>query len=226
MNYLSRKNRPDILFAVHQCANYIIDPKQSHEEAVKIIEQYLKKKDDKGLVFTPNVSIRIECYANAYFVGSWLREDLDQVGSVFSRTGYIIKFSHCPIVWVSKIQTEIALSTTEAEYISLSQIMRDFIPLRQIILEVSIVFGMKCDLCNSYTTTFEENNGAIELAKEPKYRHRTKNLSIKLYHFREHIKQVTSKTVYIKTNEQEAGNMTKPLAKPQFEYLRKHIVGW
>ena len=68
------------------------------------------------------------------------------------------------------MQTEIALSTTEAEYISLSQSIRDCIPLRHIMLEVSSIFGIKFDSCNSYTTTFEDNKGAVKLAKEPKYR--------------------------------------------------------
>ena len=47
------------------------------------------------------------------------------------------------------------------EYISLTQILRYLIPLRHIMLEVSSLFGMKCGLCNSYTTTFEDNKGAI-----------------------------------------------------------------
>ena len=68
------------------------------------------------------------------------------------------------------MQTEISLSTTEANYISLSQIMRDLIPLRKHMLDVSSFLGMKCDSCNSYTTTSKENKGEIELAKEPKYR--------------------------------------------------------
>ena len=67
-------------------------------------------------------------------------------------------------------------------------------------LEVSSIFGMKCDSCNSYTTTFEENKGAIELEKEPKYRPRTKHISIKWHHFREHIRQGASKIVYIEKN--------------------------
>ena len=67
----------------------------------------------------------------------------------------MIKFENCPIVWVSKMHTEIALSTTEAEYISMSQSIRYLIPLRQIMLEVSSVFGMKYDLCNLYTTTLK-----------------------------------------------------------------------
>ena len=50
----------------------------------------------------------------------------------------------------------------------MSQNMRDLIALRQIMLVVSSVFGMKCDSCNSYTTTFEKNKGATELEKEPR----------------------------------------------------------
>ena len=152
---------------------------------------------DKGLVFTPSGSNGIKCYADADFSRAWFRENADQVGSVLSRTGYIIKFANCPIIWVSKMQTEIALSTTEVEYISLSKSMRDLIPLLHIMLEVSSLFGMRCDSCNSYTTTFEDNKGAIESAKEPKYRLQTKHISIKWHHFREHIKLGTSKIVYI-----------------------------
>ena len=50
----------------------------------------------------------------------------------------------------------------------MSQSMIDLIPLRHIILEVLSVLGMKCDMCNAYTTTFENNKGAIYLAKESK----------------------------------------------------------
>ena len=63
------------------------------------------------------------------------------------------------------MQTEISLLTTKVEYITLSQIMRDLIPLRQIMLKVSSVFGNKCDSCNLYTRNFEDNKGAIELSK-------------------------------------------------------------
>ena len=105
MNYLAGTTRPDILFDMHQCAKYSIDPKQSHEEAVKRIGRYLNKTKDKGLVFTPDGSNELECYADADFAGTWCREDADQVGSVLSRIGYIIKFANYPILWVSKMQT-------------------------------------------------------------------------------------------------------------------------
>ena len=44
-----------------------------------------------------------------------------------SRTGYVIFYANCPIIWQSKLQTTIALSTTEAEYVALSMAMRDVI---------------------------------------------------------------------------------------------------
>ena len=105
MNYFAGTTRPDILFSVHQCAKYSIDPNKFHEEAVKRIGHYLKKTKDKSLVFTPDESNGLECYVNADFSGSWCREYADQVGSVLSRTVYIIKFANCPIVWLRKIQT-------------------------------------------------------------------------------------------------------------------------
>ena len=71
--------------------------------------------------------------------------------------------------------------------------MRYLILLRQILLDASSVFGVKCDSCNSYTTIFKDNKGVIELAKEPKYIPRKKCLSITCNHSLDYIIQVTSK---------------------------------
>ena len=105
MTYLAGTTKPDIIFAVNQCVKYIIYPKQFHEEAVKRIGRYLNKTKDKGLVFAPDGSNGIECYADVDFSGGWCIEDADQAVLVFSRTGYMIKFANGPIVWVSKMQT-------------------------------------------------------------------------------------------------------------------------
>ena len=56
--------------------------------------------------------------------------------SVMSRTGYVILYGNCPVIWCSKLQTEIALSTTEAEYIAFSQCIRDIIPLIELLKEL------------------------------------------------------------------------------------------
>ena len=138
-----------------QSISYI--QKQSYEEAVKRNGLFSKKKKDKCLFFTHDWLNGIEYYAGVDLVVSWCREDVYQVGSVLSRTRYIIKFENFPIVWASKMKTEIYLLKTEANYISLSQNIRYLISWRQIMLDVSSVFGTKYDSCNSYTKTSKEN---------------------------------------------------------------------
>jgi hypothetical protein len=53
-----------------------------------------------------------------------------------SRTGYVIKHAGCPVVWHSKLQTEIALSSIEAEHVCLRESLRDTVPMMQLIKEI------------------------------------------------------------------------------------------
>ena len=52
------------------------------------------------------------------FAGNWADADARNADSVLSITEFVICYANCPIVWCSKLQTEIALSTAEAEYIA------------------------------------------------------------------------------------------------------------
>ena len=226
MMYLASSTRPDTLFAVHQCAKYSVFPKRCHEEAVKRIGRYLKKTRTRGTIFRPNGSNKLDCYVDADFAGCFTQEMSHLKSSVLSRTGYIIYLSGCPIVCKSQMQSEIALSTTEAEYIALSQSLRDLIPLRSILTELGKIMNFKIDTPITHSTVFEDNNGALELAREPKYRPRTKHISIKYHHFREHVKEGKIKIEHVDTNEQRADIMTKPLEKSKFEYLRSLTLGW
>jgi hypothetical protein len=55
-----------------------------------------------------------------------------------SRTGYVIRFCGCPIVWASKLQTKLCLSSTESEYVSLSTALREVLPLIAILEEMKV----------------------------------------------------------------------------------------
>ena len=69
MFYLSSNTRPDISFAVHQCARFTHNTKVSHGIAVKRIFRYLQGTKDNGLVFNPSRKLVVDCYAGAYFAG-------------------------------------------------------------------------------------------------------------------------------------------------------------
>jgi hypothetical protein len=81
----------------------------------------------------PGGTEKIDCYVDSDFARLFSVEDKQQPMSDKSRTCYVIMYYGVPIIWLSKIQTQIALSTMEAEYISLSQSMRYLIPIREIL---------------------------------------------------------------------------------------------
>ena len=73
---------------------------------------------------------------------------------------------------------------------------------------------------------FEDNSGAIEMAKVPKMRPRTKHLNIKLHHFRDYITRGDIKIQAIDTTNQLANYLTKLVNKNTLTYLRKKVMGW
>ena len=89
---------------------------------------------DKGITFKPNPGAldHLECFVDADFAGNYCKEMQHDLVSVKSRTGCVIKYAGCPIHWFSCLQSEIALSTTEAEYIALSIAARELLPMREL----------------------------------------------------------------------------------------------
>ena len=227
LGYLQQTTRPDISFAVHQCARFSNHPKKTHEAAVKRIARYLLATKNEGIIFDPTNTTYLDCYVDADFAGLYKVEDPDDPVSVKSRTGYVLMYAGSPLLWHTKLQSEIALSTTEAEYIALSQSMRDLIPSRELLSEVSNALKYPVpDGSKAISTIFEDNNGALELARCPRMRPRTKHIAIKYHHFREHIASGNIKVEGIGTDDQIADIFTKPLLRTKFEALRKLLLGW
>jgi hypothetical protein len=77
-----------------------------------------------------------------------------------------------------------------------------------------------------HCTVFEDNNGALELAKSPRYRPHTKHIAIKYHHFREHVKNGLVSILPIDTKDQIADQFTKALQTGVFEFLRYKLSGW
>jgi hypothetical protein len=168
LNYLANTTRPDIAFAVHQCARFSNDPKEPHVKAVKRIVRYLAGTRTKGLILQPEKA-RLDMYVDADFAGAYAKEHADEPASVFSRTGSLITYAGCPLLWLSKLQTEITLSSTKAKYIALSQPMCNLLPIQALFQEIQDN-GFELDLPKPtvHCTVFEDNVGAIELANAPK----------------------------------------------------------
>jgi len=192
MLYLEKSARPDISCTVNQCARHSANPKIQHTAAVKRIGRYLLGTKDKGLIMKPNQE-GMECWVDAAHAFEWNNKTASSDPSrARSSMGYIITYAGCPMHWSSKMQTEIALSTTEAEYIALSQAMREVLPITWLMEEAK---QQGIPVLNAtpkvHCKVFEDNAGAIEIANIPKIRPRTKHLNIKYHHFREEVRKRT-----------------------------------
>ena len=226
LSYLQSMSRPDITYAVQQCARFSHDPKRSHEDAIKRICRYLHGTKDMGMILRPDRSKGLECYVDTDWAGNWHENFFDDPSHANSRTGYIITYAGCPIVWASKMQSLIALSTTEAEYIALSTALREVIAILHLLNEfkenkIPVIATTPKITCR----TFEDNKSCLEIATNHKSRPRTKHLSVRLHHFRSYVEDKTITIEHVDTQNQLADIFTKPLAQGPFTYLRDKIMG-
>ena len=226
LNYLEKTTCPDLTFAVPQAARFSVEPKLSHERAIHRIVKYLVGTKDKGLVFRPNKDLGVVCHVDAGFAGLWNKLDAESPTLVLSRTGYVIQYCGCPLVWMSKFQTEVALSTTEAEYITLSQTMREIVLLIGLLSNISPMFGIVQAPPNLKCTLFEDNNGCLQLARAPRMNPCTKYIRLKYHYFRSYVQNKLVKIEPVDTTNQLADMLTKSLESPQFCKLRKELLGW
>jgi len=200
---------------------------QDHADAIKRICRYLQATQDKRLDFTLSKEIDLDCYVDADFAGLWNYENDQDPVCVKSRTGYVITLGGCPVIWVSKLQTEIALSTLEAEYIALSTPMKDLLAIRRLLKEI----GEKCKLdfvkpAMIHSMIFKDNNGALSLATAPKLTLRTKHIVVKYHWFKSHIsKEKRFLIVKVVSKDQKVDLFTKGLTAETFEHVHKLLMG-
>jgi hypothetical protein len=227
LNYLAQMTRPDLSMAVHNCARFSTHPTNLHEQAIKRIGRYLVGTKHLGLIYCPNSSGRLDMYVDADFAGTWHREFSHLRGSCLSRTGFVILYNGCPIHWGSKLQSKIALSTTEAEYIALSTATRELIPIRRILQELSTASPYATTTLLPPSTIYEDNASCIALAhRDTQLRPRTKHIALKFHHFRDLIISKELIVEKVPTASNWADIFTKPLTQFVHERLRCLMMGW
>ena len=240
--YLANNSRPDIAFAVNQVARYANNPRQCHEIAVKRIGRYLKgslytdsdgNEHTRGTIFKPpnrSEPLQVNLWADADFAGAWTLDEQRDPDTARSRTGYIVTLNDLPLIWSSRLQTEISTSTAEAEYSSLASGMRALIPLRHIFKEIATTFKIPSDRVSFISHAFEDNQAALYVAtaNPPRLTARNKHWNIKHHWFRSHLGHGKDciKVLPIPSQDQRADVFTKALTQMLFEKFRKLLMGW
>jgi hypothetical protein len=143
-----------------------------------------------------------------------------------SRTGYVITYLGCPLVWASRLQTVFALSTAEAEYIALSTALRDVIPMMDLLTEMKEKGYDVQSKPTVHCKLFEDNSGALEQARVAKYRPRTRHINAAWHHFRSYVVDKLISIHAIDTKSQLGDVFTKQVSLDDFVRFRKLIFGW
>ncbi len=144
---------------------------------------------------------------------------MDNPTCVKSRTGFTITVADCPVMWMSKLQTETACLTMEAKIVALAHSCKELFPIMDAVKEMGPAVGLPVG-----ETTIKVSILAQTLP--PQFTPRSKHYHTKTIWFREEIVQRGIKLLKIVTVEQLGDIFTKGLARPVFEYLRKRLMGW
>ena len=131
----------------------------------------------------------VDCYADADFLVMWGHGDPQYPICARSRTGFVVTFDNCPLLWVSKIQTEIALCTLHSEYVALSHSVRALLPLKSLIKEVIENLGIDSENLKfvSRSSIYEDNKVSIVVATSPRTTPTSKQIYVKYHWFRQHV---------------------------------------
>ena len=157
--------------------------------------------------------------------------DSKKTDNVLSRTGFVIRYAVCPVIWSSKLQTEIALSTAEVEYISMSLALQEALPVQRLEKEINCIVPLFTPRTNFCLTFHEYNLSSISMAESPKFTPRTKHIAIKYHNFRSKVKTTYNSSgdiaiKYIPTKKQQDDIFNKPVDGVAFFTLCKLLCGW
>jgi hypothetical protein len=217
--YAAVCTRPDIAEAVGRLTRYMAAPTEAHWTAGKRVLRYLSGTCEQGITFGkfPDSVNGKDIHANVTYGYS----DSDWAGDLVQRRstgGYVFMLNGGPVSWKSQLQTCVALSTAEAEYMGLTESSKEARFLRFLLDNANFTQ-------TDPTMLFEDNQSSISLSNSAITNNRTKHIDIKYHFVRELVLLGAVRIVYCPTEIMLADVFTKPLAAPRHAVLCKAIMG-
>ena len=200
LQYLATATRPDITFSVNQLAAYTANPSLTHYTAAKRIIRYLKGTSNLGLTYTSNAE-------NVYGYSDAAHANTD---NYCSTSGYTFLVGGAAIIWGSRKQTTIALSSTEAKYVALSEASREAMWLRHL-------YGELGWIQQGPTLILGDNDGSIAMAKNPQFHKHSKHVDVCWHWVRELVQDGLIDIKTCRDPEQTADVLTKALSKKKHQ---------
>lgn len=200
--------RPDISYAVNKLCQFSSAPRTSHLKAVYKVLQYIKGTVGQGLFYSASADITLKGFADADWAAC--------PDSRRSTTGFTMFVGDSLISWKSKKQPTVSRSSAEAEYRALALACCEIMWLVILLRELGV-----------FSTTppvlYSDSTAAIYIATNPVFHERTKHVEVDCHTVREKLDEGKLKTLHVRTEDQVADILTKPLFPYQFEHLKSKM---
>lgn len=205
--YLSTHSRPDISASVAILSQKNSKPRTTDLNEVNRIIRYLKGTASHKLALS---NALCEQELHAYSDANWAEDKETRK----SNSGYFCSLNGGAVSWSCKKQELISLSTTEAEYVALSETCKEIIWLKRLVKFFDV------DLRKNIVV-FTDSQSCLKMIKNDKFSNRTKHIDTR-YHF---VKDLVSRNevqlIYVETENNVADMFTKPLGPIKIQALRK-----
>ncbi|KAJ4706252.1 Retrovirus-related Pol polyprotein from transposon TNT 1-94 [Melia azedarach] len=191
--------RPDLAQSVSVVSRFMGEPSKEHWQAVKRIFRYLKGTFDVGLIYGGDTQCLVTGFSDSDYAGD--------VDSRRSMTGYVFTLGSSVVSWKATLQPTVTLSTTEAEYMALTEAAKEGIWLKGLVSDLGLHHDQAIVYCDSLS--------AICLAKDQVHHERTKHIDVR-YHFLRSEKRI--KVNKVGTADNPADMFTKPVPHSKFQH--------
>jgi hypothetical protein len=212
--HLSIHTRPDIAYAVGILSRFSTKVNLNACKLTIYLLEYLKTNCDLGIKFSGN-ELDLHCFSDADWAGDIITRK--------STTEYVVFGAGGPIAWQSRLQTTIATSSMEPEYMAMYGGIQELVWVRGVMSELS-----EQSLVGEPTPFFIDSQSAEDLAMNPVYHKRSKHIDIKYHWIREHVdptKYATARLIHVQSINQTADIFTKAINGEMFEKHTNVILG-
>jgi hypothetical protein len=205
-------------------ARYCNNPQPHHIAAAKRVIEYLNSTPNLALAFGANGNTPIDGSNTCMTISAF--SDADWGGDHDTRrstTGSIIMLNGNIVAWNSTRQHTVATSSTEAEYMALSDTAKDLKWFNSWLSEVLLVVPEEFKLITPSTINVD-NTAAIALTKAGAPHARTKHIDVRYHFVREKIANNELSITWTPTTKQLADLLTKRLPTPTFQLLVSQLL--
>lgn len=201
LNFLSTGTRPDITYTTNRLCEANAGPSDQHKQLLKHLFRYLIRTTDLSLCLGGNHSIPdlpLLAFADAAFA--------DRIPTRHSTAGYVVLLAGCPILWKSKRQTIVALSTTEAEFMNLTPTGQALLWIHRTIQNLGI-------RSSKPVIIFTDSRNAQLTVLNPMNSARTRHIDTRFKWIIDRTNQGDFDIQHVSTQDMTADGLTKPLSQ-------------